>query len=162
MHIYIRVFLILLFRVLLALLINIIHQIGPDLDIVIDDGGHSMNQQITSFHTLFPLLKNKGLYVIEDLHTSYWRGYGGRKGKKHSTIGLIKHLIDEIHYWCYESLFTRIKYLMRRILGLSGGTAQFRFNPKNIYEESIHSITIADSICFIKKEALPKYEIVKI
>ena len=41
-------------------------------DIIIDDGGHTMEQQQVSFKTLFPLLKQGGIYVIEDLHTSYW------------------------------------------------------------------------------------------
>lgn len=41
-------------------------------DIIIDDGGHTMNQQQTSFECLFPLLNPGGIYVIEDLHTSYW------------------------------------------------------------------------------------------
>jgi hypothetical protein len=41
-------------------------------DIIIDDGGHSMSQQITSFKELFPYLNSGGIYVIEDLHTSFW------------------------------------------------------------------------------------------
>lgn len=43
-----------------------------DYDIIIDDGGHMMSQQQTSFQVLFPLLNPGGIYVIEDLHTSYW------------------------------------------------------------------------------------------
>ena len=49
-----------------------IRQIGKPLDIIIDDGGHHMNQQQISFGTLFPHVKPGGLYFIEDLHTSYW------------------------------------------------------------------------------------------
>jgi len=41
-------------------------------DIIIDDGGHTMSQQQISFDVLFPLLNPGGMYVIEDLHTSYW------------------------------------------------------------------------------------------
>lgn len=41
-------------------------------DIVIDDGGHTWKQQIETFKQLFPTMKNGGLYVIEDLHTSFW------------------------------------------------------------------------------------------
>ena len=41
-------------------------------DIIIDDGGHTMNQQVVSFETLFPKMKSGGVYVIEDLHTSFW------------------------------------------------------------------------------------------
>lgn len=43
---------------------------GGDFDIIIDDGGHSMQQQQVSFGFLFPFVKPGGYYVIEDLHTS--------------------------------------------------------------------------------------------
>jgi hypothetical protein len=45
----------------------------PKMDIIIDDGGHTMKQQQVSFGCLFPYLKNNGIYVIEDLHTSYYK-----------------------------------------------------------------------------------------
>ena len=41
-------------------------------DVIVDDGGHSMNQQITSFKELWPAVSSGGIYVIEDLLTSYW------------------------------------------------------------------------------------------
>lgn len=44
---------------------------GP-FDIVIDDGGHMMEQQQVSLGILFPLMNRGGLYFIEDLHTSFW------------------------------------------------------------------------------------------
>ena len=46
-------------------------QYGP-FDCVIDDGGHTIDQQITSAEVLFPLLNDGGTYLIEDVHTSYW------------------------------------------------------------------------------------------
>jgi hypothetical protein len=46
---------------------------GP-FDIVIDDGGHTADQQLVSFLTLFPLLKEGGVYIVEDLHTTFWIG----------------------------------------------------------------------------------------
>jgi len=41
-------------------------------DIVIDDGGHTWKQQIETFEQLFPTMRRGALYVIEDLHTSFW------------------------------------------------------------------------------------------
>lgn len=38
----------------------------------IDDGGHSWNQQRTSFDVLFPAVVPGGVYILEDLLTSYW------------------------------------------------------------------------------------------
>jgi predicted O-methyltransferase YrrM len=43
---------------------------GP-FDIIIEDGSHMWEHQITSLRTLFPFLKNDGIYVVEDLHTNY-------------------------------------------------------------------------------------------
>jgi hypothetical protein len=43
---------------------------GSDYDIILDDGGHTMEQQQTSFGYLFPHVKPGGYYVIEDVHTS--------------------------------------------------------------------------------------------
>ena len=45
---------------------------GEDLfDIILDDGGHAMNQQQISFGYLFDFVKPGGIYIIEDLHTSF-------------------------------------------------------------------------------------------
>jgi hypothetical protein len=65
-------------------------------DVIIDDGGHSMNQQITSFTNLLPKVKSGGIYVIEDLLTSYMDGYGGGYLRNSTTIEFIKKLVDNI------------------------------------------------------------------
>lgn len=41
-------------------------------DIIVDDGSHVPQHQIISFKYLFPVLKPGGLYILEDLETSYW------------------------------------------------------------------------------------------
>lgn len=41
-------------------------------DVIVDDGGHTMSQQITSLKELWPVVSSGGIYVIEDLMTSYW------------------------------------------------------------------------------------------
>jgi hypothetical protein len=43
-------------------------------DLIIDDGSHFNRHQLFSFHHLFPHLKDGGIYVIEDVQTSYWNG----------------------------------------------------------------------------------------
>jgi hypothetical protein len=45
-------------------------------DLVIDDGGHIPRDQLTTFCALFPFVRPGGLYVIEDVETSYWDGPG--------------------------------------------------------------------------------------
>ena len=55
---------------------EITSQIGT-LDIIIDDGSHINMHVITTFKLLFPMLKKGGIYVIEDVQTSYWEDKGG-------------------------------------------------------------------------------------
>ena len=44
---------------------------GP-FDVIIDDGSHLSFHQLFTFHHLFDALKDGGIYVIEDVHTSFW------------------------------------------------------------------------------------------
>ena len=66
---------------------------GP-FDIIVDDGGHSSQQQVTSFLTLFRSLKSGGLYVIEDLHGCYKFAVKGKR----TTMDLLKKMIDELNF----------------------------------------------------------------
>lgn len=43
---------------------------GP-FDIIIEDGSHMWDHQITSLRALFPFLRSGGYYVVEDLQTNY-------------------------------------------------------------------------------------------
>ena len=70
-------------------------------DIIIDDGSHQAKHIIASFNYLFNYLSNNGLYVIEDLQTSYIPRYGGSRinlKKKKSSMNFIKSLTDSINY----------------------------------------------------------------
>jgi hypothetical protein len=71
----------------------------PKLDIIIDDGGHTMKQQIVSFEVLFKNLLPDGVYLCEDTHTSYWYEYGGGLHKKGTFVEYAKSLIDYINAW---------------------------------------------------------------
>ena len=72
----------------------------PRVDILLDDGGHTINQQIMTFREMFPHLRDGGLYMCEDCLTSYvdnerWPG-GGLK-RKGTFIEFMKDIIDEIN-----------------------------------------------------------------
>lgn len=69
----------------------------PRVDILLDDGGHKMNQQIVTFREMFPHIKDGGLYMCEDCHTSYWQDFGGGLHNPASFIEFSKKLIDEIN-----------------------------------------------------------------
>jgi hypothetical protein len=78
------------------LLVEIVKSRGP-FDIIIDDAGHRMLPQQIAFNVLFPTLKPGGWYVIEDLQTSYMRGFKGGYKHPNSTIEKIKTFIDTMH-----------------------------------------------------------------
>lgn len=104
----------------------------PKFDIIVDDGGHTMDQQITSFEILFDHLNEGGIYLCEDTHTSYWKEWGGGLKKKHSFIEFSKNLIDEMHAW----------HIDRKI------------RPISNYTRSIKSIHFYDSLVVFEKEVV--------
>jgi cephalosporin hydroxylase len=69
----------------------------PEFDIILDDGGHTMQQQIISFETLYLKVKEGGLYVVEDTHTSYWYEFHGGLKNPNSFIEYSKNLIDSLY-----------------------------------------------------------------
>jgi hypothetical protein len=71
----------------------------PRMDILIDDGGHTMNQQITTYEELFPHVSSEGVYLCEDLHTSYWAEYGGGYKRPGTFIEYSKGLVDLLNAW---------------------------------------------------------------
>lgn len=77
---------------------KLLKKLGP-LDVVIDDGGHFMKQQIITFQEIFPAIKKGGTFITEDLHSSYWKQFkGGYRG--HGTfIEYVKDLMDQMHAW---------------------------------------------------------------
>lgn len=46
-------------------------------NIIIDDGSHTSKDIINCFCKYFSVLDDDGVYVVEDLHCSYWEGFGG-------------------------------------------------------------------------------------
>ena len=76
----------------------------PRVDILLDDGGHGMNQQIVTFQEMFPHIKDGGLYMCEDCHTSYLSHYGGGLNNPKSFIEFMKKIVDEIHAFRSDDL----------------------------------------------------------
>ncbi len=83
------------------LLNKIVGEMGG-LDIVIDDGSHQAPHQIKTFETLFPRLAADGVYLCEDVHTAYWRDFGGGLRNPGSFMEYAKRLLDRLHSWYFE------------------------------------------------------------
>jgi hypothetical protein len=91
----------------------------PRIDVLIDDGGHTMNQQIATFEELYPHIADDGVYLCEDMLTSYWKEYGGGYQAHGSFIEYSKALVDQLNSWHSRepdrfqvSDFTRTTYSM--------------------------------------------------
>lgn len=79
---------------------ELINDIG-DVDIIIDDGSHINEHMIKSFQILFPLMKSGGIYVMEDLQTSYWDFFGGSSenlNKPDTAMNLLKAAVDGLNH----------------------------------------------------------------
>lgn len=69
-------------------------------DIIIDDGSHNNQHQILTFMLAWPHLNDGGVYLVEDLHCSYWAEYAGGFRSKNSFIEFSKDRIDDINaFW---------------------------------------------------------------
>jgi hypothetical protein len=99
------------------------------IDVVLDDGSHKMKHIAASLESLFPKLNNGGTYLIEDLHTAYWRGFGGGYKSKDNFYKIVPKLIDDMHSW-YHSYGKR----------------------SSLISDDISSIHIHDSIVVLEKE----------
>lgn len=75
-------------------------ELGP-FDFVIDDGSHVNAHQIETFGILWPHVKDGGIYIVEDVQTSYWPAYGGgplgTPGYAQSCMQWFKNLADSVN-----------------------------------------------------------------
>jgi cephalosporin hydroxylase len=71
----------------------------PHIDILIDDGGHTMVQQIATFEELYPHVDASGTYVCEDMHTSLWPNFGGGYRREGTFLEYSKGLVDKLSAW---------------------------------------------------------------
>lgn len=86
-------------------LVRVLSLINRPVHFIIDDGSHIPEHQVDTFAYFFKyLLEPGGVYIVEDIETSYWKhghlyGYPTEYGYKHkdSFIERAKPLIDIIN-----------------------------------------------------------------
>ena len=66
------------------------------VDIILDDGGHTNLDQVITTISVVDKIKDGGLLMTEDTHTSYWDVYNS--SKKFSFIEFSKKIIDDINF----------------------------------------------------------------
>jgi len=73
---------------------------GP-FDFIIDDGSHLNAHQIETFCILWPHVRDGGIYIVEDVQTSYWPSYGGgplgTPGYQKSCMQWFKERVDSVN-----------------------------------------------------------------
>jgi hypothetical protein len=77
---------------------RVAEETGP-IDVLIEDGGHTMGQQIATFEVLYPHVKDDGVFLVEDVHTSYWPRYGGGHQRPGTFMEYAKDLTDQLNAW---------------------------------------------------------------
>lgn len=125
----------------LAFLQSIHDRYGP-FDIIIDDGSHVSSDMRISFDLLFPLLKNGGIYVVEDLHCCYWPDF---KERSYDFMDRLKQLLDRVN--------SRGKCGLADINNLSQDLFYQRrtLGEMDWWDQSIDAIHLYRSIVFIRK-----------
>lgn len=78
--------------------LNRVNKTYGEFDFILDDCSHQQDLTIKSFEILFPLLKDGGTYVIEDVSCSYWEFFGGGYKKEGTTVEYFKNLIDDVNF----------------------------------------------------------------
>lgn len=66
-------------------------------DVVLDDGSHFMKHVNKTFNFLYPRMHKNGVYMIEDLHTAYWKEFGGDINDPNTFINRSKNFIDSLN-----------------------------------------------------------------
>jgi hypothetical protein len=113
------------------------------VDIVVDDGGHTPDQQITSFFSLFPIVKEGGIYIVEDLHSNFWQAYSASRYGI-NFFDFAKGLVEKLSYWHLDiESFRRyhLPYVQRR------GAVKIQ----NFATTEIYGIHFYDSIVVFEK-----------
>jgi hypothetical protein len=90
-------------------------------------------------------LSEGGVFVAEDLHTSYWQEYGGGLYDPYSSISFFKRLSDVINHehWGIKRARADI---------LSGFALHYDITFDEAVLEQIHSIEFSNSLCFVRKK----------
>ncbi len=97
-------------------LARVVEEMGG-VDVVLDDGSHKMSHVEASLRALFPLLAERGVYMIEDLHAAYWTGFEGGYDARSNFFNTVRRIIDDMHAH-YHRRAVKVPQLAGRVAGL--------------------------------------------
>jgi predicted RNA methylase len=114
------------------------------IDLFIDDGSHTSSDIIMTFVKYFDEISDDGMYIIEDLHCSYFKDFEGGALRPFVAMNFLKALSDlvNLEHWMGQA----------NIDDLLDSFIQFyriECLPKSL--NKIYSIAFYNSMCVIKK-----------
>ena len=115
-----------------------------EYDIVIDDGSHLSGDIVKSFGHYFSRVVDGGLFIVEDLHCSYWSHFDGGLFDPYSSIAFFKRLADVVNYehWGVERPRASV---LQGILDKYGSEMDFESLSR------VHSVEFINSMCVVRK-----------
>ena len=123
-----------------------VSQQSLEFDIIIDDGSHRSGDIVKTFARYYPYLTDGGVYIVEDLHCSYWQKWEGGLFAPHSSIAFFKQLADIVNHEHWGIPNSCEDFLKKA----------FNFHHCRISEDALHSIQsimFCNSLCIIRKES---------
>lgn len=66
-------------------------------DIVLDDGSHQQDHIYSTFSYLYPKMHLNSIYMVEDLHTSYWPSHKGSLHDPNTFMNKTKAYLDQLN-----------------------------------------------------------------
>lgn len=84
---------------------SIIKKYGT-FDIIIDDGSHNQLDILKSFSCLYPTLNDDGIYLVEDVHTSYWKDYGGGITSPFNFVSISSNFVHDTNTQHIQESYT--------------------------------------------------------
>lgn len=122
---------------------KLIREQCPAFDIIIDDGSHVSSDCIKNLRNYYKYVKPGGVYILEDLHCSYWQEFEGGLKESKSIINRLKEFVDYPNYEFWGHIPSNLEEKEREI---GGKNADFR---------DIESISFFNSMVVIRKSKTP-------
>lgn len=115
-------------------------------DLVIDDGSHLSGDIVRSFCRYFDHVTDGGLYIVEDLHCSYWHSHEGGLFHPTSPMAFFKRLADvpNHEHWGVSRTRRDSLHLFLQAHGADIDEAVL---------SRVHSVEFINSMCVIRKDA---------
>lgn len=123
-----------------------LNALSPNYNVIIDDGSHLNADIVKSFARYFKYVKDDGIYVVEDLHSSYWEDFGGGVFHPYSAISFFKALTDVVNHEHWGDGQSNSRFLRRF-------AERYKISFDDLQLSHIGSVEFINSLCIVRKYA---------